>query len=334
MKVEGGEFRVESLEEAWRKGAETFTLFTSGSTGEPKPQVFQRNLLIWSAEQTRKHFIRSSSLKQLIALPLNKAGGFMQWVRSKVWRSEIEVIEPSSNPMLEYSGNARIVSLTPHQLYNILESSESVERLAMFETVLVGGAPLSAALENRIIKLLPGLHVVHTFGMTETYSHFAGRTLGENQYHCIDQTEIRIDENNQLEINNPTTQNQWLNTRDRAEITGNNTFVWKGRSDFTINSGGIKIQLEDVEAQISEQFQLSENAFCCWFEEDEVFGQKLIMLLKSNALVAGEVINLEDRLKEKLGLKAPKKVYPVNQLIFTESGKIDRRGSYQFTRFC
>lgn len=326
--------RIEDLDKAWREGAETFTLFTSGSTGEPKPQFLQRDLLVWSAEQTRKHFIQSSSLKQLIALPLSKAGGFMQWVRSKVWESEIEIIEPSSNPMLAYSGDARIVSLTPHQLFHILESSESVARLSGFETILIGGAPLSATLENRILKLLPGLHVVHTFGMTETYSHFAGRTLGESNYRCIDQTEIRVDENSQLEISNPTTQFQWLNTRDRVEITGNNTFIWKGRSDFTINSGGLKIQIEDVEAQICEQFQLPENTFCCWFEEDEALGQKLIMLLKSDALSSNEVRNLELELKEKLKIQSPKKVYLIDQLIFTESGKIDRRGSYQFTRFC
>ena len=326
--------RVESLEEAWREGAETFTLYTSGSTGEPKPQVLQRDLLIWSAEQTRKHFVKSLSLKQLIALPLSKAGGFMQWIRSKVWNSEIEIIEPSSNPMLSYRGDARVVSLTPHQIFHVLEDSESIARLSQFETILIGGAPLSAALENRVLKLLSSVHVVHTFGMTETYSHFAGRTLGESHYRCIDQTAIRIDENSQLEISNPTTHFQWLNTRDRVEISGENTFVWMGRTDFTINSGGLKIQIEDVEAQICEQFQLPENTFFCWFEEDEALGQKLIMLLKSNALSSNEVRNLELQLKEKLNLQSPKKVYLIDQLIFTESGKIDRRGSYQFTRFC
>lgn len=325
---------VESLDREWREGVENFTLYTSGSTGVPKPQVLQRDLLIWSAQQTQKHFIRSSSLKQLIALPLNKAGGFMQWVRSKVWQSEIEVIEPSSNPMLSYQGDACIVSLTPHQLFHILESFESVERLSKFETVLIGGAPLSANLENRILTLLKGVHLVHTFGMTETYSHFAGRTLGETHYRCIDQTSLRTDANEQLEINNPTTQNHWLNTRDKVELTGNNTFIWKGRSDFTINSGGIKIQLEEVEAQISEQFQLPENSFCCWFEENEALGQMLIMILKYDAWGSNIVSNLEVQLKEKLNLQSPKKVYVIDQLIFTESGKIDRRSSFQYIRFC
>jgi len=334
MKLEGGEEILEKLETAWTNGESTFELFTSGSTGRPKKQELKRELLIWSAEQTRKHFIQSSSLKQLIVLPLTKAGGFMQWVRSKVWDAEIDVLAPCANPMLTYHGDARIVSLTPHQLFHILEAKESTERLSKFETVLIGGAPLSNAFENKILKTLPKVHFVHTFGMTETYSHFAGRTLGEEHYLCIDETQIRTTNEDQLEISNPTTEFQWLNTRDRVEIIRENTFKWLGRSDFTINSGGLKIQIEDIEAQICEQFQLPENEFCCWYEEDQALGQRLIMLLKTEIIHNSNLPNFEKELKAKLGILAPKNIHIVNQLILTESGKIDRRGSYQFTRFC
>ncbi len=334
MKLNGEEEILEKLETAWKNGEQTFTLFTSGSTGSPKKQELKRELLIWSAEQTRKHFIQSSSLKQLIVLPLTKAGGFMQWVRSKVWDAEIYLLAPCANPMLAYHGDARIVSLTPHQLFHILESEESKERLSQFETVLIGGAPLSAALEFKILNTWPKVHFVHTFGMTETYSHFAGRTLGEEQYVCIDETQIRTTNEDQLEISNPTTVFQWLNTKDRVEIIGENTFKWLGRSDFTINSGGLKIQIEDIEAQICEQFQLTENDFCCWFEEDQALGQKLIMLLKKDIISSENLPNFEKQLKENLGIMAPKNIHIVNELILTESGKIDRRGSYQFNRFC
>ena len=334
MKLEGGEEILEKLETAWTNGESTFELFTSGSTGRPKKQELRRELLIWSAEQTRKHFIQSSSLKQLIVLPLTKAGGFMQWVRSKVWDAEIDVLAPCANPMLTYHGDARIVSLTPHQLFHILEAKESTERLSKFETVLIGGAPLSNALEIKILNTWPKVHFVHTFGMTETYSHFAGRTLGEEHYLCIDETQIRTTNEDQLEISNPTTEFQWLNTRDRVEIIRENTFKWLGRSDFTINSGGLKIQIEDIEAQICEQFQLPENEFCCWYEEDQALGQRLIMLLKTEIIHNSNLPNFEKELKAKLGILAPKNIHIVNQLILTESGKIDRRGSYQFTRFC
>jgi O-succinylbenzoic acid--CoA ligase len=117
--------------------------------------------------------------------------------------------------------------------------------------------------------------------------------LGEKHYVCIDQTQIRTSKEGQLEISNPTTNFDWLNTKDRVEILGENTFKWMGRSDFTINSGGVKIQIEDVEAQIYEQFQLSENDFCCWFEEDQALGQKLIMLLKKDIISSKNLPNFE-----------------------------------------
>jgi acyl-CoA synthetase (AMP-forming)/AMP-acid ligase II len=137
-----------------------------------------------------------------------------------------------------------------------------------------------------------------------------------------------------LSFESTTTNFDWLNTKDRVEILGENTFKWMGRSDFTINSGGVKIQIEDIEAQICEQFQLSENDFCCWFEEDQALGQKLIMLLKKEIISSNSLANFEKQIKEKLGILAPKSIHLLDQLIFTESGKIDRRACFQYSRFC
>jgi len=299
-----------------------FEIHTSGSTGKPKPHTLWPQLIRWSAEQTRKHFIKSSSLHQLLALPIEKVGGFMQWARAQTWQSPIDVIAPSANPLLNYTGAAKITSLTPMQIEGILSHPESRKKLLDFECVLIGGAPISGETEERLLLEFPHIHWVHTFGMTETYSHFAGRVLGQIEYNTVDDTEMLVNEIG-LQVKNPCTQSQWMQTHDLVKITAPNRFTWIGRSDFTINSGGIKIQLETVEREIQEQTQWPASAFFCWWESDSILGQKLVLFVKKG-LIIPEDWHFSSRYYE------PKHVYTLNELVYTPTGKISRAESAHF----
>ncbi len=296
-----------------------FEIYTSGSTGTPKPHQLWPQLLKWSAEQTRKHFIKSDNLHQLISLPIDKAGGFMQWARAKTWNSEFDLCAPSSNPLLEYSGKAKVSSFTPMQLEGILSNPISKEKLKEFKSILIGGAPISVKMEAQLLKEYPNIYWVHTFGMTETYSHFAGRTLGENEYRLIDDT--RIDDSPLgMRIKNPCTHDQWVQTFDRISVLSENRFTWIGRTDFTINSGGIKIQLETVEQEIHEQTNWPLSDFFCWYENDAVLGQKLVLFIKSNL---GQVPALHFSSK----YFQPKHVHIKESFVYSTSGKILRAES-------
>ncbi len=300
----------------WESHRESFALTTSGSTGSPKTWQLKRHLLQWSAEQTLKHFIRSENLHQLCCLPLNKVGGFMQLVRSKVWNAPIDVIPPTKNPFTTYSGKASIVSLTPMQLNAIVKEPDSLQTLSRFQTVLIGGEPLSESLENLLLKHCPNTHFVHTFGMTETYSHFAGRVLGEPLYRIIDNTEIKTSPENTLQIKNACTENTWLNTNDLVEIIHTNQFKWMGRIDFTINSGGVKIQLETLESTIRQQIE-TDIPFFCWWIPDEELGQKLVLYYLETEP------NLE-RINFNSPYEKPKMQLPLQKFVYTETGKINR----------
>jgi O-succinylbenzoic acid--CoA ligase len=304
----------------WESGIQEFILTTSGSTGIPKEWILKRDLLEWSAEQTLKHFIRSENLHQLCCLPLNKVGGFMQLVRSKVWNAPIDIIPPTKNPLLNYTGNAKIASFTPMQLKNIVNNPISIRKLSEFKSVLIGGESLDASLEDTLLSICPSTHFVHTFGMTETYSHFAGRTLGEQYYHIIDNTQIKTSPNKTLQIKNPCTQNTWLATNDIVEIVQTNQFQWMGRIDFTINSGGIKIQLETVEATIQKQLKSTNSPFFCWWIPDEELGQKLVLYYVENP------IDL-DLMSFNNPYEKPKVQLPLQKFVYTETGKINRMES-------
>jgi O-succinylbenzoic acid--CoA ligase len=296
-----------------------FEIQTSGSTGDPKPFALLPHLIKWSAEQTRKHFIQSNSLHQLLAIPIEKVGGFMQWARAKTWNTPIDIVKPSANPLLSYSGSAKITSLTPMQIEGILSHPESRKKLLDFESILIGGAPISGEIEERLVRDYPHIHWVHTFGMTETYSHFAGRILGQSTYALIDETEISQNEIG-LCLKNPCTENRWMQTHDLVEITASNRFVWTGRSDFTINSGGVKIQLETVELEIQKLTGWSMHDFFCWGEPDAVLGQRLVLYAKMG-------LHLSDDLQFSSRYYRPKHVYTLDSMVYTATGKISRAES-------
>ncbi len=271
----------------WQQGKSEFLIFTSGSTGQPKPFTLNRELLIWSAQQTLKYFI-SKPDKQLICLPLNKVGGFMQVIRAAVWNQPFYCIPPSSNPLLNTNipVDCVISSFTPHQLFHILQNSDSRLRLQQFKYVLIGGGELSPEMENQLLHEFPQIQFVHTFGMTETYSHFAGRFLGDDWYRVTDNIQIAINHSNCLQLCSPLTQNQWLNTNDVIEIHPNSKqFKWLGRSDFTINSGGIKIQLESVEKQLHLQLGWLMNDFFCWGLSHDSLGQELTLFIHRDSSI-------------------------------------------------
>lgn len=311
---------LNELNEKWESNQPIF-ISTSGSTGKPKLFKFEKKLMQWSAEQTLKHCIKAKNLKQLIAIPIDKAGGLMQWARAKTWSNEFDLIKPSSNPLMSYSGNAKITSLTPMQLAMILKSPKSADALKQFETILIGGGELPQDLEEKAVNISPNTHWIHTFGMTETYSHFAYRTFGEEYFNLIDETEIKIAPNG-LMVKNPCTHNNWIQTNDVVKIVNNKTFKWEGRIDFTINSGGIKIQLETIETLIHSNLNWPLNSFFCWWKDDVKLGQKLIVCtLNENSNPKNW-----DFLPK---YHEPKEYMVLPQILFSETGKILREKSFR-----
>jgi o-succinylbenzoate---CoA ligase len=348
--------KAEIIIERWNSGQTTFEITTSGSTGNPKIFQLEKDSLIWSANQTLKHFI-SIPEKQLICLPLNKVGGFMQIIRSLVWDQPYFIVEPSSNPLLneDIPLDCKIASFTPHQLFHILQQEYSRKKLTQFHHVLIGGGEISQEIEIQLIQEFPEIQFVHTFGMTETYSHFAGRFLGDIWYTLTDNTQIQTNEIGCLQIRSNLTNNRWLSTNDIVKLNEpKNQFQWMGRADFIVNSGGVKIQIEAVENQISKHLGIPPSDFFCWGMPHASFGQELTLFIQDKSdyfenlyeKVKNDIPNSEELPVKLDGYKAkfirnelsevlrslpwensferPRRIEFVEQIILTETQKINR----------
>ncbi len=308
------------LLQQWQSGQAAFTVSSSGTTGVPKPFILKRNLIELSCRLTANALGIDAQDRIYCCLPLDKVGGMMQLFRAMVWNIPIDVVQASANPLLHYTGDASIVSLTPMQLGLVLQNHESKAALKRFRLVLLGGAGLSAELEAELQHWENPLFY-HTYGMTETYSHIALRQAGkETAFRFILPTETDTDASGRFRFSNELTENQWLQTNDCANILPDGRFIITGRADNIINSGGIKIQPEAVEAMIATHSGLKENTFFCAGLPDSVLGEKLVLVLPEGTnppdLAAIPFANAYLR---------PKEIVFRKTFLFTETNKLKRR---------
>lgn len=87
--------------------------------------------------------------------------------------------------------------------------------------------------------------------MTETLSHIALRRLNgasaSEHYYPFPSVKLSLSAENTLIIDAPLVCDETLQTNDIARIYPDGSFMILGRKDNVINSGGIKIQAEEME---------------------------------------------------------------------------------------
>jgi O-succinylbenzoic acid--CoA ligase len=200
------------------------------------------------------------------------------------------------------------------------------------KAIIVGGAAVNAALQSQIQQL--SVPVFSTYGMTETVSHIAIKRLNKesisDEFEILDGVEIKLDERSCLAIKAPASNNEWIFTNDVVELTEDKKFKILGRYDNIINSGGVKIQLEEVEKvvlEICKKYfeELSNKRFFAWGIPDDKLGQKLVLIWETNQITKDEKSILEKCAEKLPKFKIPKAIFLVNTFIETPSGKIDKR---------
>lgn len=313
---------VETVIREWETGMETVTVQTSGSTGPPKQIVLKRAQLIASARRTLDAFGLASGDSALLGISPKTIGGKMMIVRALLGNLRLIVCSPSANPLgaLQPGETLDFCPLVPMQAKHILEHTP--EKLGQVSTFLFGGAPLPATLEQELAALHPSCYI--GFGMTETVSHIALRKLGNPLYGALPGVTFSA-EDDQLIITDKRLGIERLITNDSVELIDAAHFRWLGRTDFVINSGGIKIHPEQVEQALADLIGVP---FFVSSEPDDTFGQKCILIMdETNDLP--DLAQLQEHCRKTTGpYSAPKKLYST-RIVYTAGSKIDRRATLQ-----
>lgn len=327
------EFEKEILSfiDEWRSGKDTFNFRSSGSTGKPKKITLHRDQMIASAESTLHYLNISTGGKALLCLDPRYIAGKMVIVRSFIGNMELFAINPTANPLSEnkIADYIDLASFVPYQVVGILKHSYSLSEFKRIKNILIGGAAISQDLERQLKPLEN--KVWHSFGMTETVSHIALKILsGRNQspyYKILPGISIGCDSRGCLTVKGKITQGDTIITNDLVDIKGKNEFVWKGRIDQVINSGGIKININLLEFKIREIFEAKNlhNDFFIDHLADEKLGEKIILIVESGSSEIDVDMIKEVLMNQLTKYEMPKKIFVIPRFVLTDSGKVNRR---------
>ncbi len=311
----------------WLKPSAFLEVQTSGSTGVPKKYKVKKEYMINSSIATGKFFEVEEGAHALMCLPVNYIAGKMMMVRAMTLGWELDLVTPSSNPLDQVFKIYDFCAMTPFQLDN------SIGRLHLIKKLIVGGGAVSLNLQ----KMVQGLKtkVYETFGMTETVSHIAARRLNpkkkkkQKQYtpfKVLPNINISKDERDCLIIKAPLITSETIVTNDVVDIITYKKFLWKGRYDNVVNSGGIKLFPEVIERKLSKI--IDQRIFVIGVPDDAL-GQKLILFVEadfSEELLA----DLQEKVKNLKSLdkyEIPKKIYLIEKFEETPNGKIHRENT-------
>ena len=328
---------LEEFLEEWNNDSPYVEVKTSGSTGEPKRMLVEKQRMRASARITCDFLGLKAGDTALLCMSLDYIAGKMMVVRAIERNLRLIVVEPSGHPLAEQicrewdlrsfrpllaSPNIgeELAAMVPLQVYNSLQVPEERERLKQIKHLIIGGGAIDEAMAEEL-KTFPN-HVWSTYGMTETLSHIALRRLSGPEasewYTPFPSVSVSLNGEGCLVIDAPEVCKERLVTNDIAELATNNySFRILGRRDNVICSGGIKIQAEEVERMLKAHLRVP---YLISKRPDKKFGEVVVLLTEGDVEEAKAVC--EAVLPK---YQRPKAYIHVSEIPLTETKKPARR---------
>ena len=292
--------------------------YSSGTTGTPKRIELPKEAMIKSAESTIEKLNLKWTNKALLCLPVDYIAGKMMIVRSFVAGLNLFWEEPSSMPSLSKYGQMDFCAMVPLQVYNSFSNYEFFKNI---RNLIIGGSELRSEI-MAMFRDVPN-NTYETYGMAETCSHIALRKISgekpDRYFEVLPNISIRTDERDCLVIQAPYFEKDIV-TNDVVELVDDKHFIWKGRIDNLINTGGIKIKPEELEAGIET---IIDEDCAVIGVEDSKLGQKIVLVIESPKELDTKSIlkNLKEHLEPH---QVPKEIVYLEELPRTTSFKLDR----------
>jgi len=288
-------------------------LSTSGTTGTPKVIKIEKQAMLDSALATGDFFGLEPGDTMLHCLPTNYVAGKMMWVRSFILGLEMKFVEPNSNPLKNIDEKFDFCAMVPLQAKNSLDKLKQKK----IKKLIIGGVKVHKALEQQLVKL--PMEIYETYGMTETITHIAAKRIGEEAFTVLPNVTVSADERHCLVINAKNISKQEIVTNDIVNLISDTQFVWEGRIDNVINSGGIKLMPEQIEDKLST---LIPRRYFVYGQPDETLGEKAVLYVEGELIVIEEsVFNVLDKFEK------PKEIIFIPKFKETATGKIMRKES-------
>ena len=312
----------------WFDEHPTLKVHTSGSTGTPKELFVEKQRMLNSARATINFLGLKKGDTALLCMPLPYIAGKMVVVRALTAELNLLLVKPCGHPLHNISEVPVFAAMTPMQVFNSLEVPEERTKLMQIEHLIIGGGAIDLQMAD-VLKTFPH-NVWSTYGMTETLSHIALRRLSGPKasywYTPFEGVSLSLSNENTLVIDAPSVCPELLQTNDIVAFNEDGQFRILGRKDNTINTGGIKVQIEEVETKLHN---LLPFPFFITSAPDPKFGEHIVLLVEGS--------NPSEEILDKAFALLPvywrpKAIITVNQLPLTGTGKPDRAKAKQIAQ--
>lgn len=308
---------------AWLTGNDDTPIIfnTSGSTGSPKSIFFSKHEVWQSAMRTIRYFHLQNEQQFFLCLPAAFVAGRMMIARAWACGANLITVKPALNPLKCNLVPSKIdfAAFTPPQIDAIIKEGYK-PKLEKINTIIIGGGIVNTELQAILLNMPNNIY--QTYGMTETLTHVAVKKLSGLQHDFYESVSSDIyfstDTENSLIVH---VNNKKLHTTDTVKLLNPQTFIWLGRADHVINSGGLKIHPEQIEATIIKAQLLKETRFYVSSVADSLWGERPCIIslddISANQLKA--INHLLDKHHQ------IKKVIRVNSFDYTPTGKLVRK---------
>ncbi len=292
--------------------------FWIDSSSKTKRVALSKEGFYLSAKTVCDYFQVSRTDTWGVCIPKTHVGGLSIYARSEVSGCKTKELEQKweASAAHDFLSCVSIVSLVPTQVFDLVKLEKYAP--SSLRLVIVGGGILHN--KNEAENL--GYPIVETYGMTEL-SSMAGVKEGEN-YQILPHLKVKevdgvlffkgesvakiIERNGERKVIS-----EWYESDDLGEVLSDGVFTIKGRRGREVKVLGELVNLEEVEAKISEFLK---ERFVVVSRSDERKENNLCLVSEKRVDIEYVNSNLEGlyRLSENIVME---------RLPLTESGKVD-----------
>ena len=332
--------------------SDALVLFTSGTTGAPKPVGISHAAVMARLTAYRAPFdVERPPAVGIMCVPSFHIGGMIGLLVC-LYAGDTMVVQPRFDAgewlQLVSEHRAATVFLVPTMLARILDHPDIDEvDLSCLRVVSYGAAAAPVELIRRAMHQWPHVSFANVFGQTETLGAYTtltpddhrdparvgsvGRPLPGVEVRVVDpdtRTDVPVGEVGELWVRAPQNVREgWLETGDLARQDGDGYLYPTGRRSELINRGGEKFTPHEV-AEVIRAHPLVREAAVAGVPDEEM-GERVGAAVVLGTGDEGRGLTrdeLRDWCRERLApFKLPEVVVFVDALPVNEMGKLPRR---------
>jgi o-succinylbenzoate---CoA ligase len=313
-----GETGVFQLPDPPDRDGTALIVYTSGTTGRPKPHEITYGNVRANARGLAQAMQLGDDERWLCPLPLSHVGGLMVVLRSTLMGTTAVI-----GPVERLSGEGiTIASLVPTQLQRLLDAGAKPG--PDLRRVLLGGGPMPRALLVR--ARAAGFKVCPSYGLTQACSTVTVAAAGdaETAGRAIPGVGVAISDDGEIIVSGTTTNTLGsLRTGDLGRLDEQGRLIVTGRKGDIIITGGENVSPVEIEAVLAEHPDVVESAV--FSRPHPLWGEAITARVVPRAGAELDQGALRAHCLERLaGFKVPKAFELVNELPRTNSGKVRR----------